>query len=182
MRAKARTDYYYTLQIKEDNTDWEIINSEEELTDINGGRIKDLYESEKMEFNPSEVELKEVELDQDAMDYLKKFKPQQQSMEVTVYEEGSSGKWFNFPEVDLLMKDRPNNGLYYVSGKILEKLDRFSAVASDGTAERYVHHQKVQDLNVGDVFIAQVQVNNKVWTFVNLWEVNESQPDESIAI
>jgi len=181
MRARARADLYYALQIEENITSLENLKKLEDLSDIDN-RNKGLSESQNRELTESKVELKEVELDQEALEYVQQFQPKQQEIEIVDVYEDDSKAWFNFPEIDLLMKDRPENGLYYVAGKVLEVLDEFSAIISDGTGERLLYHKKVRHLNVGDVLITQVQIDDNVWNFVNVWEVNEAYQEQPAAV
>lgn len=196
-RARARTEYFYASQIREEVEairlqnelkknelkELEKITSKFEATNTDKSNKKDLLvfstadesNQEVLKFPIKEVELKELELDEKALEFVSKFQPKQEEIllpDVTAYEEPTA--WFSFPEVDLHMNERPMKGLYYVAGKVLDVLDEMSAIISDGTGERMVYHQKVQKLSVGDIVISQVNIQKGIWNFINLWEINDS--------
>ncbi|EFV75027.1 hypothetical protein HMPREF1013_04800 [Bacillus sp. 2_A_57_CT2] len=148
-----------------------------ELVSENNKIIEDIspeHVHEVLQIPVKEIKLKEVDLDEKSKDFISNFQPMQEEIplqDVTVYESVES--WFNFPEVDLHMNERPEKGLYYVAGKVIDILDEMSAIISDGTGERMLYHHKVQNLSVGDIIIAQVEVHKRVWNFVKVWEINE---------
>lgn len=199
-RARSRTELFYAQQIREEadairlqneKSELEISNVKrwEKIADINGNEIpsedssvdvgipQEIAKPAIQEVELQEVELKELELDEKALEFVSKFQPKQDELEfqnVTIYEEPTA--WFNFPEVDLHMNERPEKGLFYVAAKIMDILDETTAIISDGTGERMLYHHKVEDLSVGDIIISQVDVLNGVWNFLHVWEIN----DESI--
>jgi hypothetical protein len=190
IRAKSRTEFFYASQIREEAESIRLQNElvKLELTNRKSQEMKpDLrlvtpqvvaeapVQQEVIELPVQKVELKELELDEKALAFVSKFQPKQEEIQlqdVTVYEEPTA--WFNFPEVDLHMNERPEVGLYYVSGKVMDVLDDMSAIISDGTAERMLYHHKVQSLSVGNIIISQVEIHKGVWNFVTVWEVNET--------
>ena len=194
-RARASTEYFYASQIREEAEAIRLQNEKIKLenitpqivvesTDIRSKNIPPVIETksnqEVVQLPIKEVELKELELDEKALEFVSKFQPKQEEIslpEVTVYEESTA--WFSFPEVDLHMSERPTKGLYYVAGKVMDILDEMSAIVSDGTGERMVYHHKVQNLSVGDVIISQVEVHKSVWNFINIWEINEGTEQET---
>lgn len=204
-RAISRTEYFYSEQIREeairirteteklrnqliaeDSNREEIVNQTISDVDIKKGPIIPTPIEPALETNdnltelpPRSIELKELELDEKAITFVNALQSKQEEVnlvnEVTMLEEATS--WFNFPEVDLLMSERPERGLFYVAGKVTEILDETSAIVSDGTAERLVYHHKVRGFSVGDVFIAQVEIHKRSWNFIHLWEINESSSE-----
>lgn len=192
-RARSRTELFYASQIREeanairlqnektslelfsakkDRLSYEVKNEAIEMEEYSSSLINS---EEVIQLPLQEIELKEVELDEKALDFVSSFQAQQEKIklqDITSYEEPTS--WFNFPEVDLHMNEKPEKGLYYVAGKVIDVLDEMSAVLSDGTGERLLYHHKVQNLSVGDILITQVEIHNSVWNFVNVWEINES--------
>jgi hypothetical protein len=199
IRAKSRTEFFYASQIREEA---EAIRLQNELVKLEVTNMKPKgikaelrlvkpqevveapVEQEVIELPVQKVELKELELDEKALAFASKFQPKQEEIklqEITVYEEPTA--WFNFPEVDLHMNERPEVGLYYVAGKVMDVLDDMSAIISDGTAERMLYHHKVQNLSVGDIIISQVEIHKSVWNFVTVWEINESvQQDVEVEV
>lgn len=191
-RARSRTELYYASQIREETETIRLHNEKlkKELTNyeedryvadfetpvhlsVGGSQI--VLEQEATKTPIQKVELKELELDQKALEFVSKLQPKHEQMalqEVTVYEKPAS--WFNFPEVDLFMNQRPEKGLYYISGKVLDVLDDMSAIISDGTGERMLYHHKVQYLSVGDIIISQVEIDKSVWNFITVWEISET--------
>jgi hypothetical protein len=202
IRAKSRTEFFYASQIREEaetirlqnelvKFEPTIVKPKEEKVELRivkpqGVAEAPVQQQEVIELPVQKVELKELELDEKALAFVSKFQPQQEEIklqEITVYEEPAA--WFNFPEVDLHMNERPESGLYYVAGKVMDVLDDMSAIISDGTAERMLYHHKVQSLSVGDIIISQVEIHKSVWNFITVWEVNETiqhQPDAEVAM
>jgi hypothetical protein len=199
IRAKSRTEFFYASQIREEAESIRLQNElvKLELNNMKSQEMKpDLRlvtpqvvaeapaQQEVVELPVQKVELKELELDEKALAFVSKFQPKQEEIklqDVTVYEEPAA--WFNFPEVDLHMNERPEGGLYYVAGKVMDVLDDMSAILSDGTAERMLYHHKVQSLSVGDIIISQVEIHKGVWNFVTVWEVNETaQHDAEVEV
>ncbi|QOK30052.1 hypothetical protein IIE26_27170 (plasmid) [Cytobacillus oceanisediminis] len=183
-RARLRTELYYAMQIREETEAIRLHNEKIkmennlELISENNKTIEDISPEpiahEVLQIPVKEIKLKEVDLDEKSKDFISNFQPMQEEIplqDVTVYESVES--WFNFPEVDLHMNERPEKGLYYVAGKVIDILDEMSAIISDGTGERMLYHHKVQNLSVGDIIIAQVEVHKRVWNFVKVWEINE---------
>lgn len=203
-RASARREYFYASQIREEAESIRLLNDlkKYELKKMENVTSKLVVENsdtsndekflfstgeqsnqEVLQFPIKEVELKELELDEKALEFVSKFQPKQEEIllpDVTVYEESSA--WFSFPEVDLHMNERPMKGLYYVAGKVIEVLDEMSAIMSDGTGERMVYHQKIQALSVGDIVISQVNIQNGIWNFINIWEIKDSVNQEKEAM
>ncbi|RTR26589.1 hypothetical protein EKG37_21205 [Robertmurraya yapensis] len=197
-RARANTEKFYALQIREEAESIRLRNELFELEKSNLESVKppiDISTEKTLSVQPvthdlgqevidlpvKEVQLKELDLDEKALEFVSKFQPKQEEIQlpnVTVYEEPAA--WFSFPEVDLHMNDRPMQGLYYVAGKVMDVLDEMSAVISDGTGERMVYHNKVQLLSVGDVIISQVEVHKSVWHFINIWEVNNNNTEQEV--
>lgn len=189
-RARSRTELFYAEQIREETETIRLQNEEKKLEVFtmerawgNAGKKNDSvllvdHHIKPIEVTQSpiqEIELKELELDERALDFVNQFKPKQEEIklqEVTVYEEPTA--WFNFPEVDLHMNERPEKGLYYVAAKVIDVLDEMSAIISDGTGERMLYHHKVQTLSIGDIMICQVEIRKGVWNFINVWEINET--------
>lgn len=188
-RARTRTQMFYAEQTREEA---EAIRLQNEKTRL---EIKERFKEilvkkveEKVTVNDTKeivhevvelpvpkVELKELELDEKALEFVSKFQPKQEEIQlqdVTIYEKPSS--WFNFPEVDLQMKERPEKGMYYVAGKVMDILDDMTAIISDGTGERMLYHHKVQNLSVGNIIISQVKVHKSVWNFITVWEITDS--------
>ncbi|MFT0139192.1 hypothetical protein ACEK07_30245 [Alcanivoracaceae bacterium MT1] len=193
-RAKSRADLYFAEKIREEA---KAIRLQNQLQEMEISNTKDRLETTDNHIDRSKVideesdlapiqntSLKELELDSSALAFINKLQPKQEEIEIqepTIYEKPST--WFNFPEVDLYMNERPEKGLYYVAGKVIEKYDNMSAILSDGTGERMIYHHKVGNLSVGDVVITQVEIHKKVWNFVNIWNVQEnSQDKDGIAV
>ncbi len=204
-RARSRTELYYAQQVREnaeairlenEKTKLEINNMERmrEIADITKENVEPISSKsnenqvavnhpimEKLDSQPEVVLLKELELDEKALEFVSQFQPKQEEIKLpegTIYEEPKA--WFNFPEVDLYMNQRPEKGLYYVAGKVIDALDEMSAIISDGTGDRMMYHHKAKYLSVGDVIIAQVEIHKSVWNFVNVWEINVSLQEEDI--
>jgi hypothetical protein len=196
-RARARTEFFYAFQIREEaeairlqneKTKMAIVESPEEaFAEVVEENVSthDLNPTvqDVVELPIPKVELKELELDEKAIQFISQFQPKQEEIalhEVTIYEKPKS--WFNFREVDLHMNERPEKGLYYVAGKVMDVLDDMTAIISDGTGERMLYHHKVQSLTVGNIIVSQVEVIKGVWNFITVWEINEVAPYEEKAM
>lgn len=191
-RARSRTELFYAKQIREETDAIRLQNEKTKMEIMNMNSmevaaredvcsevvIEDVERTQNFVQQPlQKPKLKELELDERALEFVSRFQPKHEEIEinlqeVTVYEEPNS--WFSFPEVDLFMSDRPQKGLYYVSGKVMEVLDDMSAIISDGTGERMLYHHKVQQLTVGDIIISQVEIDKGIWHFITVWEINKS--------
>ncbi|PGT81501.1 hypothetical protein [Bacillus sp. AFS040349] len=160
----------------------------------------DQVEQEELLLNPateitnetllSIEDLKEVEIDSLSAAFLEKVnakedihtlvdavseeeKTTQGSVELELQEQDTKNSWFNFKEVDLFLCDRPEKGLYYIAGKLIEKIDEYTAFIGDGTADRMFEHQKLSSYEEGDIIIAQISVSNHIWTVLNVWGIND---------
>ncbi|OIJ13357.1 hypothetical protein BKP35_08975 [Anaerobacillus arseniciselenatis] len=187
LRARSRTELFYASQIREEAETIRLQNEKMHLEIMDMGSKETVVTEEKSNITDVEVnhdydqksiqkpKLKELDLDEKSLAFVSKFQPKQEKFnfqEVTEYEKPNA--WFSFPEVDLHMNDRPEKGLYYVSGKVIDILDDMSAIISDGTGERMLYHHKVQNLSIGDIIISQVEIDRSIWNFITVWEINET--------
>jgi hypothetical protein len=194
IRAKTRTEALYTYQLSkhiqsnlagngnEETLILEIAN-EKEIEQINHEVLK-VTENVRLELEDNNILLETVKLDDTAIKFLQKVTEKKKAItqpEVFIQEELTwdittepiQKPWFNFNEVNLVMSERPENGLYYIAAKIMEKYDDFTALTSDGTGERMFEHKKIIEMNVGDVFIGQVEIFKRQWRLLHIWEINQ---------
>lgn len=181
-RARSRTEaMYIRLNYQSDTIVTPVIPVAEKIRSVEPlfednsiGNISNHYaviEHDEM------TALHEVELDRNALKFLQKVEPKQERFDwnVETEEMQPTTPWFSFPEVNLFFSAQPHNGLYFVAGKIMEKYDDFLIRASDGTNHRVFEHYKFSSMEEGDIFLAQVKVEEKHWYSLRVWEVDQKQ-------
>lgn len=198
IRAKTRTESLYAFQLHQQIQNDFVIGKETDVI-INQSKIQDeLLETDivlevnaelKNELEEQNQKLEAIELDEKAKKFLQKVIRKNEDIITDNYIQDelqweqiggiNTEAWFNFKEVNLTLSERPENGLYFIAVKIMDKYDDITVITSDGTDERMFEHKKFIELNVGDIFIGQVEVFNRQWRLINAWEINQDLIDTS---
>ncbi|MEF2247984.1 hypothetical protein [Paenibacillus sp. IITD108] len=147
--------------------------------------------TDEIEFtdNPQQKDILEVQLDQDAIQFLKQISGGTNVKDVTIFNDDAlleqcemylgndviDSANENYNGTTSLIGGNHSHGVYFMHGTITLKYDDVLVRIEDSTESKIISNERLKNMNVNDKVLCQLIFNENGWNCVRVWLAEEEE-------